>query len=42
MSIIKIDTALELKDNFSGNVAVGTILETLGYYTIGDGGAATQ
>ena len=41
MSVIKIDTALELKDNFSGNVAVGTILETLGYYTIGDGGAAT-
>lgn len=44
MSILKIDTTLELINNFRGftNTAVGegTIVETLGYSTIGDGGGA--
>ena len=44
MSILKIDTTLELISNFRGftNTAVGegTIVETLGYSTIGDGGGA--
>jgi len=44
MSILKIDTTLELINNFRGftNTVVGegTIVETLGYSTIGDGGGA--
>lgn len=40
MSLIKIDTTLELINNFKGNVAVGTLVETLGYASVGDGGGA--
>ena len=41
MSLIKINTTLELINNFKGSVTVGTIVETLGYSTIGDGGGAS-
>lgn len=41
MSLIKIDTTTKLKNNFRGDVAVGTVVETSGYYTVGDGGGAT-
>jgi hypothetical protein len=40
VSLIKINTTLELINNFKGSVTVGTIVETLGYSTIGDGGGA--
>ncbi len=40
MSFIKLDTTLELIDNFKGNVPVGTLMETLGYASVGDGGGA--
>jgi hypothetical protein len=40
VALIKIDTTLELINNFKGNVAVGTLVETLGYASVGDGGGA--
>jgi hypothetical protein len=40
MSLIKINTTLELINNFKGSVTVGTIVETLGYASVGDGGGA--
>jgi hypothetical protein len=39
VSLIKINTTVDLITKFSSNVAVGTIVKTLGYATVGDGGS---
>jgi hypothetical protein len=40
MSKITFNTTTEVINQFKGQVAIGTLIETLGYSTVGDGGGA--